>query len=90
MEILYLLMAILMCLLCFVSGYVLGLYHEISKLAYGKSEPKERVKVDILKPIREHRAKKEAEKEQDKLDTIMRNIEAYDGTGNGQSDVPRG
>lgn len=53
----------------------------------------EEVKLDIPNPIeaiREHNDKKEAEKEQDCLETIMRNIERYDGTARGQEDVPRG
>lgn len=46
--------------------------------------------INPLNAVKEHRAKKEAEKEQDRIDTIMRNIESYDGTGRGQEDVPRG
>ena len=37
-----------------------------------------------------HLALKEAEEEKNRLDIILRNIERYDGTGNGQEDVPRG
>lgn len=37
---------------------------------------------------RENRAAKEAAMEQDRLATIMKNIERYDGTSNGQEDVP--
>ena len=37
-----------------------------------------------------HTATKEAEAEKNRLDTILRNIERYDGTANGQEDVPRG
>lgn len=44
--------------------------------------------VNPLKAYREHEAKKEAQMEQDRIDTIMRNIEGYDGTGRGQEDVP--
>ena len=36
-----------------------------------------------------HTERKEAEAEKNRLDTILRNIEAYDGTANGQEDVPR-
>ena len=46
--------------------------------------------VDPMKPIREHRERKEAERKSDRYDTIMRNIDSYDGTGIGQEDVPRG
>ncbi len=42
-----------------------------------------------LKAIREHQEHRENKKQQDRLDTIMRNIEAYDGTGSNQKDVPR-
>ncbi len=44
--------------------------------------------VSPMDAVREHRAKKEAEMEQNRLDTILRNIEGYDGTGNKQEDVP--
>ncbi len=37
-----------------------------------------------------HTATKEAEAEKNRLDVILRNIERYDGTANGQEDVPRG
>ncbi len=39
--------------------------------------------------IREHRAKKKAEEEETRIDVILRNIESYDGTGQGQEEVPR-
>jgi hypothetical protein len=39
--------------------------------------------------INNHWAKKEAKKEQARLDTIMANIESYDGTSFGQKDIPR-
>ena len=43
---------------------------------------------DNLKRERDNRAKKEAEMEQQRVDTIMRNIENFDGTSYGQEDVP--
>ena len=69
--------------LCFVIGAKVG--HTVSK--------GETVNLPNLSPInaiREHNDKKQAEWEQDRIDTIMRNIEGYDGTSNGQEDVPRG
>jgi hypothetical protein len=45
--------------------------------------------INPMKAYREHEAKKEAQMEQDRIDTIMRNIEGYDGTSRGQEDVPR-
>lgn len=50
----------------------------------------EKVEMPSLNPFeayRKHEAKREAEKEQEKFDTIMQNIECYDGTGKGQKDV---
>ena len=47
-----------------------------------------------IEVIKEHRekaeARKEAKEEQNMIDTILRNIDNYDGTGFGQMDVPRG
>ena len=45
--------------------------------------------INPLKAIRERQQHKEQKKEQDKLETIMRNIEAYDGTSNRQEDIPQ-
>jgi hypothetical protein len=51
------------------------------------NEPIELPTLDPMKAYKEHREQREAEREQDKLDTIIRNIERYDGTGAGQEDV---
>ena len=55
----------------------------------------EKVKMpNPVEAIKEHKAQKEAQKEaeweQVRLETIMQNIECYDGTSNNQKDVPRG
>ena len=42
-----------------------------------------------IKAVREHKAKQEAQVEKDRIDTILRNIDNYDGTGSNQEDVPR-
>ena len=52
-----------------------------------KGEPIELPSVNPIEIIREHNDKREAEKEQDRIETIMRNIERYDGTSNGQEEV---
>ena len=52
-----------------------------------KGEPIEIPSLNPLKAYREAQDRKEAEREADKLDTILQNIEAYDGTGAGQKDV---
>lgn len=43
-----------------------------------------------IKAIEEHRERKEARREQDRIDIIMQNIENYDGTSYGQKEVPKG
>lgn len=68
---------------CFFVGSVVG--QKVSK-----DEPIEVPKIEPLKAIREHEDRKEAKREQDRLEAIMRNIDNYDGTGQGQEDVPRG
>lgn len=42
-----------------------------------------------IETIKTHWAKKDAQKEQDRLKAIMENIESYDGTSFGQRDIPR-
>ncbi len=73
----------LLCIICFVTGAKVG-----QKVA--KGEKIETPAVNPLKAYREHEAKKEAQREQNRFDTILRNIEAYDGTERNQEDVPRG
>lgn len=46
--------------------------------------------VNLMQLVKERNEKKVRKLEQDRFDTIMRNIEKYDGSGNGQEDVPRG
>ena len=72
-------------LICVIIGLKVG-------LALNKGES-----FALPNPIKEYeeqqakrQAKKEAKAEQDKIETILRNIENYDGTGYGQMDVPRG
>ena len=83
MEILLALTVGTLCIVCFFIGAKLG-------QTVAKGERIEAPHEAAVNAVREHRSKKEAEMKQDRLDTIMRNIEAYDGTANGQTDVPRG
>lgn len=53
----------------------------------------EEIKLPSVNPVeafKKHEAKKAAEAEQDKINTIMANIEAYDGTSYRQKDIPGG
>lgn len=69
------------CLACFLMGAKVG-------QAASKGETIETPTVNPMKLYREREAKKEAQMEQNRLDTIMRNIECFDGTSRGQEDVP--
>ena len=52
-----------------------------------KGEDIELPSINPMKAYREAQDRKQAEREADKLDTILQNIEAYDGTSAGQKDV---
>lgn len=71
-----------LCCVCFVIGAKVG--QKVSK-----GEEIQMPTVNPMEAVREHRAKKEAQSEQDRIDTILRNIEGYNGTPDGQEDVPR-
>ena len=81
MEVLTILAMGFVCMACFVMGAKLG--QQVTK--------GEEIKIPSVNPmqaVREHKARKEAEMEQDKFDKILQNIEKYDGTAKGQEDVP--
>ena len=67
-------------IVCFLIGANVG-----QKVA--KGEDIELPTLNPMKAIREHQDRKEAEREADKFNTLMHNIDAYDGTSNGQKDV---
>jgi hypothetical protein len=70
------------CLACFIAGARVG-------QKAGKGEEIELPSLDPMKPIREHQERKKVKEEQNRFDTIMKNIDNYDGTGSNQEDVPR-
>ena len=72
------------CICCFVTGAKVG-----QKVVRG--EEVETPKISTLNPLKmyeEHKEKEELKKEKEKINTILRNIERYDGTDAGQEDVP--
>jgi hypothetical protein len=83
MEVLLLAVMGITNILCFVIGAKVG-----QKVTNG--ETVELPNLNPMKAYREHEARQEAEREQDRLNTILRNVEGYDGTSTGQVDVPRG
>jgi hypothetical protein len=82
MEVLLTLAIGFVCMACFLLGAKVG-------QAVSKGEKIETPTVNPLKAYREHEAKKVAQAEQDKVAVIMSNIESYNGTSDGQKDVPR-
>jgi hypothetical protein len=70
-------------IVCFMTGAKVG-------QTVSKGEEVKLPNMNPLEAVREHTAKKEAEYQQSKIDTILSNIDSYDGTGNGQKDIPRG
>lgn len=70
-------------IVCFFVGAKVG--QKVSK-----GETIEMPTLNPMKVVREHRAEKEKEMEQNRKNTILRNIDRFDGTPRGQEDVPRG
>ena len=70
-------------IVCFFVGAKVG-----NAVAKGKDIEVPKIPSPIT-AYKAHIATKEAEIEKNRLDIILRNIERYDGTANGQEDVPR-
>ena len=88
MEILMLLVAGAINLLCFVVGARVG-----QKSARGEEIEIPTPSLPSVSRLDARQSKEEmeqAKREQERFEAIMRNIEAYDGTWVGQEDVPRG
>lgn len=83
MEVLLLAVMAASNILCFMIGARVG-----QKVV--KGEEVKLPSVDPLKSYREQQDRKEAQKEQDMVEAILRNVEAYNGTAEGQKDLPRG
>ena len=81
MEVLLLLIMGAANILCFVIGAKVG-------QTVTKGKDIEVPSLNPLKAYREREARKEAQREQDRLDAILRNVEKYDGTPLGQEEVP--
>jgi hypothetical protein len=68
--------------LCIIIGIKVGMTLNTNKVELPK------VELNPVKAVKEHKANKEAKMERDKIETILANIENYDGTSNNQEDVP--
>lgn len=82
MELLLMALLSLSNILCFLIGAKVG-----QKVVKG-----EEVNLPTINPMeayREQQEQKEQKRVQEKVEAIMRNIDNYDGTANGQEEVPR-
>ena len=70
-----------MCIACFLVGAKVG-------QTVSKGEDIKLPTVNPLEAYREHEQRKAAKDEQERVETILQNIEAYNGTADGQRDVP--
>lgn len=82
MEILLILVAGAINVACFMVGAKVG-------QTAGKGEDIKLPSVNPLKAKEERVNEKEAEREADMLSAILRNVENYNGTEQGQEDLPR-
>jgi len=80
MEILLIWSIACICLLAFYIGFKIGKGEQIAN--------KEIILPNPMKIYTEHKEKQEVKKEQERIDAIMQNIDHYDGTANGQIDIP--
>lgn len=83
MEVLLLLVMGLTNIMCFAIGAKVG-----QTVAKGKDI--ETPNLNPMEAYRKHEARREAEREQNRLDVLFENIDRYDGTSAGQKDVPKG
>ena len=81
MEALLLMVMGLTNIACFMIGAKVG-------QQASRGEKIETPTVNPMEAYRQHKAKQEAQMEQDRRDTILHNIEVYDGTAFRQEDVP--
>lgn len=83
MEILLVLVTGALCSACFFIGAKVG-------QTVSRGEKIELPKIDPMQPIRERQERKQEERERERYEAILRNIDNYDGTEQGQEDIPRG
>lgn len=80
MEILLVVAVGALCIGCFLVGAKVG-------QTVAKGESIELPKVNPIEVIREHKDRRHAQEEQDRLEKVLRNVERYDGTARGQEDI---
>lgn len=82
MEVLLIVLVSALNIVCFFIGAKVG-------QQASRGEPITTPEINPMKAWQERQERKAAEEEQNKIDTILKNVERYDGTERGQEDVPR-
>ena len=80
MEILLVITVGALCIGCFLIGAKVG-------QTVSKGESIELPSVNPFDAYRKNEARKMAQEERDRINTILRNVDNYDGTGRGQEEV---
>ena len=83
MELLLILLVSALNIACFFVGAKVG--NQVSR-----GEKVTAPEINPMKLWHERQDRKAAEEERNKIETILGNIDRYDGTGSRQEDVPRG
>ncbi len=81
MEAILLIIMCVGCVSCFLVGAKVG-------QAASKGEKIETPSLNPLRAVRENEERKAAKREEERLNTIMENIENYDGTSRHQKQIP--
>lgn len=82
MDILTILVVGTLNIVCFFIGAKVG-------QTVSKGETIEVPTINPIKAYNEHLDKREQEKEQKIYDALLHNVDMYDGTSNGQKDIPK-
>ncbi len=85
MEVIILLINGILNLICFFIGFKIGRIENVQNKEISFNIPKIKNPKQI---VQDKQRKEDIEKEERRLQTIIRNIENYDGTDNGQEDIP--
>ena len=82
--------AVIIMAVCALSNVLCFLIGARTGMAVAKGETIELPAVKTAESYQQKKAREEAELEQKRIETILRNIENYNGTPYGQEDVPKG
>jgi hypothetical protein len=80
MEALTIIFTGILCIVCFCIGAKVG-------QTVSKGETLELPSANPFDAYRKNEARKMAQEERDRINTILRNVDNYDGTGRGQEEV---